>query len=48
MPTIRKIKINTEIPCRKSNMAQPTAEQPLQHLTLNKWFSYRDGVFSSS
>ena len=22
------------------NMAQPTAEQPLQHLTLNKWFGF--------
>jgi len=28
------------------NMAQSAAEQPLQHLTLNKWFSYRGGVFT--
>ncbi|WP_024598622.1 phosphoserine phosphatase SerB [Pseudoalteromonas sp. TAE56] len=28
------------------NMAQPTAEQPLQHLTLNKWFGFSDGVFT--
>ncbi|WMS91609.1 phosphoserine phosphatase SerB [Pseudoalteromonas sp. HL-AS1] len=26
------------------NMAQQAAEQPLQHLTLNKWFSYSGGV----
>ncbi|MBH0026354.1 phosphoserine phosphatase SerB [Pseudoalteromonas sp. SWN29] len=28
------------------NMAQPTAEQPLQRLTLNTWFSYSGGVFT--
>ncbi|MBH0014816.1 phosphoserine phosphatase SerB [Pseudoalteromonas sp. NGC95] len=28
------------------NMAQQAAEQPLQHLTLNKWFSYSGGVFT--
>ena len=29
----------------QTNMAQPPAEQPLANLTLNKWFSYKDGVF---
>ncbi|CAM2806901.1 phosphoserine phosphatase SerB [Pseudoalteromonas distincta] len=28
------------------NMAQSAAEQPLQHLTLNTWFSYSGGVFT--
>jgi len=30
------------------NMAQQAAEQPLQHLTLNKWFSYSGGVSTPS
>jgi phosphoserine phosphatase len=29
----------------QTNMAQPSAEQPLLQLTLNKWFSYRDNAF---
>ena len=29
----------------QTSMAQPAAEQPLQHLILNKWFTYSSGNF---